>query len=297
MYSIIVIDEVHTTLGEQYQNFLSNNDYDSLLCLTATLDNEDHQNFLFEKAPVIHETSLNRALELGIVSNFKTFNIPVNFTEVEFKEYTKADTTFKKCTYKLGGKKALSNAFKILANTNEYEKETVTAAVLFTKSMAKRLELIDNAEKKVSSTTALLKLFNDHKAIVFSQSIDFANKVVESFGKKSAVFHSKLKAKERKQVLEDFSNNKVSVLSTCKALNAGFNVPDCSLGICASGRSTKLDQVQRTGRVIRYVDGKTAIFVNFYVINTQEKNYVSKRTEDLSNVYWIDSIHEIKNYL
>ena len=77
-------------------------------------------------------------------------------------------------------------------------------------------------------------------------------------------FHSKRTKKQQVEILKKFKDGRTKqrVISSVKALNAGFDVPDCSLGIVAAGNSKKLDNIQRTGRIIRYVPGKTAVIIN-----------------------------------
>ena len=73
--------------------------------------------------------------------------------------------------------------------------------------------------------------------------------------------------KEKKNALQTFGDGrtKTRLISSVKALNAGLNVPECSLGICAAGSSKALDNIQRTGRTLRLLEGKIAIYVNLYV--------------------------------
>ena len=85
---------------------------------------------------------------------------------------------------------------------------------------------------------------------------------------------------------------KQRVISAVKALNAGFDVPDCSLGIVAAGNSKKLDNIQRTGRIIRYVPGKEAIIINLYAPDTQEVAWLTNRQEG-QEVIWVENVNEI----
>tara|TARA_Y100000590_G_C15054549_1_gene764006 strand:- start:252 stop:566 length:315 start_codon:yes stop_codon:yes gene_type:complete len=103
-----------------------------------------------------------------------------------------------------------------------------------------------------------------------------------------------MKKKDRTAVLESFSEvDGTRVLSSVKALNAGLNVPECSLGICVAGSSKALDNIQRTGRTLRFIDGKKAIYINMYIKGSQELKWVRKRTKDDYSTKWIESIDEI----
>ena len=160
--------------------------------------------------------------------------------------------------------------------------------------MRKRGDICKNSQAKIPVIKQLLEKFDDRKALLFSASTDFADAVQEELGDMCLSFHSKRSKKEQTEILKKFKDNRTKqrVISSVKALNAGFDVPDCSLGIVAAGNSKKLDNIQRTGRIIRYVPGKTAIIINLYAPNTQEVSWLNKRQEG-QNVVWAESIEEI----
>ncbi len=140
-------------------------------------------------------------------------------------------------------------------------------------------------------------MFKDRKSIVFAESIKFANDLQSSMGHRAVIYHSKMSKKLRTQALRAFEIDESGVRTICsvRALNVGFNVPEASLGICASGNSKWLDQVQRNGRVTRYVEGKQAIYINLYAYNTQEAKWVYKRTSKINpmHVKWIFRVEDI----
>ena len=127
----------------------------------------------------------------------------------------------------------------------------------------------------------LLEKFSDRKALLFNGSVKFADEVQEELGDICLSFHSKRSKKQQAEVLRKFKDGRTKqrVISSVKALNAGLDVPDCSLGIVAAGNSRKLDNIQRTGRIIRYIPGKTAVIINLYAPNTQEVAWLNKRQE------------------
>ena len=158
-----------------------------------------------------------------------------------------------------------------------------------------RKQLCYNAFNKLLTVKKLTDKFADRKTLIFSESIDFAEQIQTVVGSGScSIFHSKMSKPVRKSTLEDFGNaTGIRVLSSVKALNAGLNVPDCSLGICCAGSSKALDNVQRTGRTLRKVDGKQAIYINLYVKGSQEVKWVRTRTKGDHSVKWVDSIGDV----
>jgi superfamily II DNA or RNA helicase len=163
--------------------------------------------------------------------------------------------------------------------------------------MQKRKQLCYNAVNKIKVSKQILEKYPKRKALIFSESIAFADKLQLTLGAECVTFHSKLGIKSKRKALEDFSDatSEVRVISSVKALNAGLNVPDCSLGVCAAGSSKALDNIQRKGRTLRKTDDKfkVAVYINIYVKGSQELKWVRKRTEKDHSVKWIESLEEM----
>jgi len=99
----------------------------------------------------------------------------------------------------------------------------------------------------------------------------------------------------REEALKKFGDNRyrISVMCTAKALDVGLDIPDIDMGIIASGTSTTRQNIQRNGRVIRYVEGKQAIIVQLYIMDSQDENWLERRQEDDENVSWIYTVDQI----
>lgn len=99
----------------------------------------------------------------------------------------------------------------------------------------------------------------------------------------------------RDEALRKFGDNryKINVMCTAKALDVGLDIPDIDMGIIASGTSTTRQNIQRNGRVIRYVEGKQAIIVQLYILDSQDESWLERRQEDGANVQWIYDVDQI----
>ena len=130
-------------------------------------------------------------------------------------------------------------------------------------------------------------------AIIFSQTIEFADKVTDALDN-CVSFHSKISKKKRTINLDLLkSGNSITRISTAKALNEGMNVPDISMAIIASGTSKTKDMIQRIGRTVRWEDGKQALIYRIYVENSQEEKWMASSQEDY-NVKFLN-INEYEN--
>lgn len=121
--------------------------------------------------------------------------------------------------------------------------ELYVAAVQWRRCMAFRKEFTYNHPAKIKVANWILENRIGYKAITFSQSIEVAESV--KYGKS---FHSDLKTKERRTVLEEFNKGEFDVINTAKSLDVGADIPALQLGIVISGTSSPTQLTQRRGR-------------------------------------------------
>ena len=94
-YDIVICDEIHLGLSNEYRKFFKYNIYNKLLCMTATLPEEEEYKALLEKiAPTAYSITLDKCVELGIVSPYNISCIPVRLTPTEKADYKKANNSF-----------------------------------------------------------------------------------------------------------------------------------------------------------------------------------------------------------
>ena len=293
---LLICDEIHAYGAEQFIKVFDKITYQFIFGLTATIERTDGMHeVLLEYAPIIDEVSIEECHANGWVSDYLVYNLAVPMYDDEVEAYDKANKKFRYAAGRLGfgGAQSFNNARKYLQDKSADPDLRAIAAVYYN-SMRKRGDICKNSKAKIPVIKQLLEKFSDRKALLFSASTDFADEVQEELGEMCLSFHSKRTKKEQTEILKKFKDGRTKqrVISSVKALNAGFDVPDCSLGIVAAGNSKKLDNIQRTGRIIRYVPGKTAIIINLYAPGTQEVSWLNKRQEG-QNVVWAESIDEI----
>jgi len=293
---LLICDEMHAYGAEQFIKVFDKITYQFIFGLTATIERTDGMHeVLLQYAPVIDEVPIEECHRNGWVSDYLVYNLKVPMYEDEQEDYDKANKQFRYAAGQIGfGGSQSFNAAKRYLNDKDADPNKRAMAAIYYNSMRKRGDICKNSQAKIPVIKAILDKFNDRKALLFSASTKFADDVQEELGDICLSFHSKRTKKEQTQILKKFKDGRTKqrVISSVKALNAGFDVPDCSLGIVAAGSSKKLDNIQRTGRIIRYVPGKTAVIINLYAPNTQEVSWLNKRQEG-QIVKWVDTIDEI----
>jgi len=286
-FNLVIADEIHNYMSPEYYNFFSNNRYEKILGLTAYVD-KIKLRLLSGVCPIIDKITTNNAEELGLISPFKLYNVPIKLTSTELADYEKADNTFNSlfpyfnkdlkimfaCMNKDKYDTFLRGKGEILDNTNS------SYPFICNSAMNKRKNIIYNAQAKLNAVKLISNMNLERKAIIFSQTIEFADKVTDQLDN-CVSFHSKVSKKKRTENLDLLKSGKsITRISTAKALNEGMNVPDISMAIIASGTSKTKDMIQRIGRTVRWEDGKQAVIYRIYVENSQEEKWIASSQED-----------------
>jgi superfamily II DNA or RNA helicase len=285
-YDIVVCDEIHLGLSNEYRKFFKNNIYDSLLCMTATLPEEDEYRDILNKiAPTAYSITLDECVNLGVVSPYNISCVPVTLTPDEKDAYKKANNSFVQWKYQLGQFNAFESAKMIMANKNATPGDK-QKAVMFYRAIRMRKQIVDFAENKINKFKSLYKKNKGKRILVFSGANDFTDKLCDSVKPNAMAYHSKKTKKQKDLALDSFRDGSINVLCSTKALNQGFDVPDANMGIICGITSKSLSMIQRVGRLIRFKEDKIGEIIILYVADSQEEKWLKNAVKDLSNVVW-----------
>lgn len=294
-YTVIIGDEIHLGVSPEYRKVFENVKYDRLLCMTAT-EPEDLEYRIYVKtmAPVIYKITLDKCIELNLVSPYNVFCVPVKLTDEEDIEYKKANKAFIRYKYMLGQFDAFNEANRILKSKTATSLERQYAA-LFYRAIRMRKGVVDFADNKIGVLKQIVMNNKDKKILTFAGANDFTDIMCDALSPFATRYHSKISKKKREQNLEDFKDNKYNVLCSTKALNQGIDIPDANMGILCGITSKGLTMIQRVGRLLRYKTDKTSNIIILYVENSQEEKWLKNAVYSLDNIQWIKDISEISN--
>ena len=285
-YDIVICDEIHLGLSNEYRKFFKYNIYDSLLCMTATLPEELEYKDLLEKiAPTAYKITLDKCVKLGIVSPYQITCVPVTLTPDEKIAYKKANNSFVQWKYQLGQFNAFESAQIIMANKNATSGDK-QKAIMFYKAIRMRKQIVDFAANKITKFQEIYSSNMEKKILVFSGANDFTDKLCNSIAPDGMSYHSKKTKKQKELALESFKDGRINVLCSTKALNQGFDVPDANMGIICGITSKSLSMIQRIGRLIRFQEDKTGEIIILYVKNSQEEKWLKNAVKSLNNIIW-----------
>jgi superfamily II DNA or RNA helicase len=303
--AFLVIDEVHTATGAKSKHFntvIDRTKYHWILCLSATLEKE-HVNFLHKRGiGCISRLSADDAVKNGWLSPYRILCVPVELGDEDKEKYNKMHKEFNKhfATFNFDFEFAMKcvtnkDARQELATKLGWEVNRIDAAVFnWNRNMRLRKEFLYHIETKINAAIEITKVLG-MQTILFGQSIAGADKIKLALGDKCVEYHSKITAKTLKDNLKRLRDGrtKVDYISSAKGLEAGFDLPNLQLGITWSRTSKALRATQTLGRILRKVEGKTAYFIELYVPDTQDENWLKKSLVGQKNVLWCNSIDQV----
>lgn len=297
--NLLILDEIHNYASSVFGTVFERVTYKKILGLTATVARTDGNDYLLrQKAPIIDTVKLEEALREGYVSPFRVLNVPVYLNDQDREDYQKLSKNFSYYFSKFGNDfgqamnclKSEQACENFSRRSNDDAGQVRINAINFNRNMAKRKKMLYMNQSKVDSVYRLCTELTS-KTITFSESVDFAEAVTGRLPE-SVSYSSKMPVKKRRAALESFTSGKSRIINTARALDEGFDVPGVELAIISSGSSSPRQDVQRTGRAIRFVEGKVGYIVNLYMPDTQDEKWMRKRQANSTNIQHVQSLDQ-----
>lgn len=240
-FDLAILDEAHKTVGAKDKSFsiLLQEDKISIgkrLFMTATerivkgvedeiLSMDDDKVY----GNVFYKLSFKKAIEDGIITDYKIVTVLVNDTEIQ--ELIKKN-------------KFVTDQNK---KVNEAEVQMLTTAIALKKAIK---------EYKINHTVSF------HKSINASKEFQSLYQKIDTTSDRPTVFHisSKLNAGARAELLKDFRNSSNAIITNARCLTEGVDVPAIDCVLFADQKQSIVDIVQASGRALRqYTDKNTRV--------------------------------------
>ena len=163
------------------------------------------------------------------------------------------------------------------------------AAGIFWSAFQKRQKALSECRMKKEVALALTEaIVESDKTLCFTMTKDSANELALSWSRSridACAYHSGLNRNERAGLMQDFRAGKIKVLVAPKVLDEGVDVPDADLAIIFATSASRIQLVQRYGRVLRKkVMGTPARIAHLYVTDTPEDPLSEFRESAFSDI-------------
>ena len=307
---LLIIDEIHRTPSNTFQEVFNVVKYKLILGLTATFERLDGKEKLIEKfCPVIDTITSEEALLSGWVSAYTEYLVLLDVDDIDtYKAYNREfqehfeffNYDFNEAMSMVGPKgyvKRIQMRDEMAPdNASKEEKSNILKNITyhsmgFTRVIQSRKKFINNHPKKLEVVRKIMAARKDSKIITFSKNVAMA----EAIENGKNVYTGKVTKKKGRVMIEDFDKAKSGILHSCDKLNEGADLHGANVAIILGLDSSKTKATQRRGRVIRAEAGKHAEIFNLVINNTVELEWFKKSHKGDS--YRIIDVHGLEQVL
>ena len=126
-------------------------------------------------------------------------------------------------------------------------------------------ELMQNSEIYGETVKQWEKLAKNKKTIAYCASVEAAEETAEQFrqaGYTAASLSGSTPKELRAQIMQDFRDSKIMILTNCELFGEGLDVPDCECTVLLRPTQSLTLYIQQSMRSMRYMPGKTAILID-----------------------------------
>jgi superfamily II DNA or RNA helicase len=248
----------------------------ALLGLTATID-EEHPNYntIVSLLPPVKKYMIRDAVQDGRLAKPIVIPIKAKLTFEEKMLYNSYSNKIRKISNEL-------NVSDPGSMTMILKKGGISAksARSWFENVRNRKNLINSAQNKISATVELIATKHSlERIMVFSETIESIKKLKNVLerekGIKSMIIESKLKSKERQEILSKWGTDFYPLLSV-HTLEIGYDVPQVRIAIILASTSNMNQAAQRIGRTLRKTEGKnSALIYTVYLSDTHDYTHLS----------------------
>lgn len=324
--TILIADETHNLGSQGLLRLLPNIHLEKRIGLSATphrkfdeTGNQAIQEFFNDEPPYIVSYSMEEALKIGWLCNYTYYPHIVKLTDQEMEKY-----------------KELSLQ---LLRMGLFDKETgnFRSTPEIEKKLLERKRIIHKAANKLEAFKAILRSeFDKRKNLKYTliyvpegieasfDETDFSvetedeNRLINEYTKAVSQTDDSVMVKQftanssnREEILKNFEQSKIHVLTSMKCLDEGVDVPRSELAIFCASTGNPRQFIQRRGRVLRLHKDKIHATIHDLVVVPEvsdestfemEKGLVKKELErvvDFANLAMnkTDTYETLKNIL
>lgn len=126
-------------------------------------------------------------------------------------------------------------------------------------------ELMQSKEIYGETVKQWERLAKGRKTIAYCASVKAAEETAEQFrqaGYTAASLSGSTPKEQRTQIMQDFRDSKIMVLTNCELFGEGLDVPDCECTVLLRPTQSLTLYIQQSMRSMRYMPDKTAIIID-----------------------------------
>lgn len=292
--TILIADETHNLGSQGLLRLLPNIQLEKRIGLSATphrkfdeAGNQSIQEFFNDEPPYIVSYSMEAALKIGWLCNYTYYPHIVKLTDQEMEKYKELSLQL----LRMGLFDKETGSFR---RTPEIEKK-----------LLERKRIIHKAANKLEEFKAILRSeFDKRKNLKYTliyvpegidasfDETDFSvetedeNKLINEYTKAVSQTDDSIMVKQftansinREEILKNFEQSKIHVITSMKCLDEGVDVPRSELAIFCASTGNPRQFIQRRGRVLRLHKDKIHATIHDLVVVPEVSNESSFEME------------------
>jgi superfamily II DNA or RNA helicase len=273
--NMVIIDEVHlirdtSSSFKRIFDYLVEDPNKAILGLTATLNTKDSRNkSLLAVLPPLKQYPIREAVVDNRLAKPVIIPIDVKLTDTELKEYDEYSTKIKNISNKF--KRYDATSMTLLLKKGGFA--SGMAKAWFSNVRKRKLLLSYNENKLLTALDIIKNRFPNERIMIFSETLESIERfrdLLKQHNIESRIIDAKVKTKDRADILEKWGVD-FNILLSIHTLELGIDVPQVRIEIILATTSNINQIVQRIGRVLRLVEGKTmALIYVIYVDDTTD---------------------------
>lgn len=328
-YDLVIYDEVHHYSNlDGYGAAIDRPNYRAAMGLSATIGDDGglkREQLTELLGDVVYSYGVEDARRDGIIPDFDWTVHPTPLDPYEREEWEEATESisdqFKQIRWSAETERILEQIpvpFTELEDIGDFIRAHEAASMVFDDeeipdewsnlqaTIHSRTWIRHRSQPKIEGAIELAKEYLEDpdqpvKLVIFAMDIDTTDEIADQLeAVTDDVYraHSQLETSSRKnnervqRNIDAFANCDNGVLVSPKMLDEGIDVPDAEVGINVAGTKTKLQLVQRMGRVLRKHGDQRPHFHHFIAI--PDENYIAglDSKEYVQELNWVRELGE-----
>ena len=281
-FDLLVFDEAHhlggTERGAWQRLLIPAFKARYALGLTATPPT-DPENILLRTLPILYTRTLGEGTDEGFAAPVEVRPSPVQLTDEERKEYARLTDMIRLATS--GG--SMARAYTRLVGHDPETGEKLFGGQV----MTQRKQLVAMAEQKFVALQDIVEkvlglcdcgpyrpVGAPNRLFIWSEYLDALEKAKEVLNRNGPIAElvtGKTPKAERKRLLTEAWGRDFPVLLIARIGEEGLDYPEVAHGIIIAGAKTNRQNMQRIGRLLRPMPGKTAKLWLIFAAGTMEE--------------------------
>ncbi|MBI4498554.1 MAG: DEAD/DEAH box helicase [Chloroflexi bacterium] len=279
-YGLLICDEVHHLPADSFRRITQGAWARHRLGLTATAERSDGRHVDLEEllGPVVYRRSPGELTRSGSLARYREERRYVSLSTEEAERHARAVRTVREYlrTVRLpASRRAGRGVYELLVQRSAGDPRAREALLAYQEART----IAWNAAAKVEVVERILQRHRAEPVLIFCESNEMVARLARTF-LIPAVTHE-TPHEERRWVLSALRSGAISKVVTGRVLNEGVDLPAVAVAVLLSGNSTRLEYVQRLGRILRPKEGE-AVLYEVLTRNTGELGQSARRHAGLS---------------